>query len=159
MRAVTTSRPAVRMLVLFADCWQNEAGEIEHTIKRLPVLSLESSIIHHYSRRDFDGEPDRSNYANEEEAASANYLFREEEVRHDFVVMYPESPIHEGEATTLGELRQHRCESDYYCLVACEWSRAEDDEQLKPFADALVAEATACIQRKVQQPIGEGTAS
>ena len=156
VKSVTTSPPAERMIVLEVDVWRNVADEIEHFTKRLSVVSLETSLIHHWSRRDRDGEPDKRHYATEQELqeTDSSYRFQCQEVRRDVVVMSPDSE--DGELTTLTELREHKFVDVVYrlILVICDWPKSEDKSQLDRIVSEAVAEATACLQRESQQPIG-----
>ncbi len=159
IQSVANSQPAERMIVLAVDVWKNDAGEIEHVVHRLPVVGLETSLVHRWSRRDCSGEPDGREYSSERELqdADAGYRFQHEEVRRDVVVLNHDSD--DGELATLTDLRESQSDTYLLRLIVCDWPKPEDESRLAPIVSEAVAEMTAHIRQESQQPIGGRTAS
>ena len=82
-----------------------------------------------------------SGYSSESHLEAAGYQFVREEIRHDPLIVLPDSDGIE----TLTELLESLPDDCRMKLVACHWAEAEDDSRFAPLVDAMLAEIAASL--------------
>lgn len=142
--------PAVRLLVVTADVWQDDDGKIESETFVMPVVAIRETVLEIWTRHESGTESDWPHYANAVEFRKAGYQFHGQQLNQEMLVI-----DYTGDGIVV--LDDLRCMDRALRVVAATWEPSDDERHLAPIVASLVAETTKRLTQ--QHPHGGRLAS